>query len=497
MKIPNKSICNLSTANYLQYWIYAFILLHVLVWTIAPTLVRHTLPMDAMEGTTWGHQLEWGYDKNPFMNAWLTALAVHIGGQSGWAIYLLGQLSVALCFWSVWQLGKAILPPVYAFIAIFLLASTQYYNLHAIDFNDNTLELGLWGATILFFYRALCHDQLKDWLLVGILAGLCMMTKYYAAMLFLPMLLFMLLYPQTRSYFKKSKLYLSLLIFLIIITPHTLWLFFHHFVTINYALHRVSSEPTWWNHVIFPARFAWEQFEVFLPALFLSLILFIRNSPATWHMNSFNMRFLIIVGLGPFLLTLLLSALTGIQLRAGWGQPLLTFWGLALLAWFKPIITRKRFIIFVMASLTLFIAVVMGYCFLLLNAKKPSSANFPGKNIAMAMTQTWHDQHHTPLTYVVGARWLAGNISFYSADHPQVYIDANPDFSPWINEKELEQKGALFVWDPTEDRQVTYEEMKKRFPHLKKPTVMHFDWLRNKSMTPVEISVAILPPNTQ
>ena len=144
---------NKITTRQIERWVYAFIILHVIVWTLAPTWVRFTLPMDALEGTTWGQQLEWGYDKNPFMNAWLTALAVWVGGKSGWVIYLFSQLSVALCFWAVWKIGKKILPPMYAFIAILLLECIQYFNLHAIDFNDNTLELGFWSLTTLFFYK--------------------------------------------------------------------------------------------------------------------------------------------------------------------------------------------------------------------------------------------------------------------------------------------------------------------------------------------------------
>src|SRR5580700_6300190 len=97
-----------------QRWFNIFILIHLIGWTLIPLLIRHNLPLDSIEGTIWGHQLEWGYDKNPYLNGWLTALATHIGGQSGWMIYLFSQFSVVLCFWAVWQLGKQFLTPVYA-----------------------------------------------------------------------------------------------------------------------------------------------------------------------------------------------------------------------------------------------------------------------------------------------------------------------------------------------------------------------------------------------
>src|SRR5690349_17952813 len=122
-----------------ERWLYIFIGLHLLLWTLVPALVRDNLPLDSIEGTIWGHQLEWGYDKNPFLNGWLTALATYLDGNKDWMVYLFSQLSVVACFWAVWQLGKKMLPATYAFIAVLILEGIQYFNFHAIDFNDNTL----------------------------------------------------------------------------------------------------------------------------------------------------------------------------------------------------------------------------------------------------------------------------------------------------------------------------------------------------------------------
>lgn len=133
-----------------EFWAFIFICAHLICWTLAPILVRFNLPLDSIEGSLWGHQLEWGYDKNPFLNGWLTALAIYLGGTSGWMVYLFSQVSVALCFFAVWQLAKNILTPPYGLLALMLLEGVQYYHFHAIDFNDNTLELSLWALTSYF-----------------------------------------------------------------------------------------------------------------------------------------------------------------------------------------------------------------------------------------------------------------------------------------------------------------------------------------------------------
>jgi hypothetical protein len=163
----------------------------------------------------------------------------------------------------------------------------------------------------------------------------------------------------------------------------------------------------------------------------------------------------------------------------------------------KPVITPARLKSFLFVWLALFVGIVIAYCTSLIRAPEPSSANFPGQIIANTLTHEWHDKYNTPLAYVVGPRWLAGNIAYYSEDHPHVYIEANKKFSPWIDEAELRRKGAFFVWDPTEEYQMPRDEIKARFANLGSIQVMHFTWRRNLSMTPVEISVAILPPENQ
>jgi 4-amino-4-deoxy-L-arabinose transferase-like glycosyltransferase len=480
-----------------QYWLYLFIALHVVAWTFAPNWVRFTLPMDSIEGAIWGHQLELGYDKNPFMNGWLTALAVHLGGASGWMIYLFSQLSVALCFWAVWQLGKKMLPPLYALVSVLLLESLQYYNLHAVDFNDNTIELGFWALTVLFFYQALTQQRLRDWIFTGVFAAFGMLTKYYTIVLLLPMFCFLLVNKTARQQLKQSGFHIGLVIFLLLNLPHIVWLFSHDFVTVDYALNRVSNPSPQSGHFFYPLQFSWQQFEVLLPSLPLLGLLCIGKKnpqPVEFSPSTFDKKFIAWMALGPFLLTVLISAIANIKLRAGWGQPLWSLWGILLLVWIQPQITRARLMRFLVVFSTYFILLIVAYCAAFIRAKDPSSANFPGKVIAASLTEEWQKTYHRPLKFIGGSRWLGGNIAFYSKDRPSVYIDWNKKFSPWINETKMKKEGAIFVWDPNEDLQTAPEDVRKRFAKLGELRVLHYTWLRNQKMKPVEITVAFLPP---
>ena len=481
-------------------WLYLFICLHLFFWTLIPALVRNNLPLDAIEGTVWGHQLELGYDKNPFLNGWLTALATFLDGQSGWMIYLFSQLSVAICLLMVWKLAKKMLPPAYALISVLLLEALQYFNFHAIDFNDNTLELSLWALTIYFFYKSLRWPNKLSWILTGVFAGLSMMAKYYAAALLAPMFLFLILRQENRKQLTTVAPYLGLLTFLIIILPHTIWLFFHQFITVHYVFVRTSSTPNWTNHLYFPVLFTVQQIEVFAPAILMLGLLFIGKRPASTlqtkkiSLMSFDRQFLFFVGLGPFLVTILLAFIFGITLRAGWGMPLLSLWGIILVATLKPTLSTHKLYRFIALSFILMFVLLIGYAFSLIYSKDQTSANFPGRDIAQALTKEWRDTYHTPLAYVAGSRWIGGNIEFYSPDHPTVFMEWNKTKTTWINERDMEQKGAIFVWE--EDRKQSLpDEVKKRYPQLLTASIREFNLRNNKyNLPPVKVGVAILPP---
>jgi hypothetical protein len=169
-------------------------------------------------------------------------------------------------------------------------------------------------------------------------------------------------------------------------------------------------------------------------------------------------------------------------------------WGIIFIFLAQPNVTAMKFHRFIVILFVLMGLSVIGYSSALIRAPEPSSANFPGKIIATQLTQTWHEKFHTPLAYVAGSRWVAGNVAFYSADRPAVYIDWNKSFSPWIDEKKLKSTGAVFIWDLTDGKTITPAKIQERFATLGPIETQHYAWMRNKNMPPVEFLVAWLAP---
>lgn len=476
-------------------WFYVFIAIHLFLWTVVPFWVRYNLPMDSIEGSLWGHQLEWGYDKNPFLNAWLTTLATYLDGHSGLIIYFFSQLSVVIAFFAVYQLAKCMLTPVYAILSVMILEGIQYYNLHAIDFNDNTLELSLWALTIYFFYKALRSPSYFAWIFTGIFAALGMMAKYYTAVLLSSMALFLWVDAHHRQQLKTLAPYVGLIFFLVIITPHFIWLFFNDFITIKYVFERTASTPHWINHFVFPLQFTLEQLQALSPTLAMMFLLCIfKPAKKRFTVMAFDKAFLWYVGVGPFLLTLLLSFLFNWHLHGAWGMPLFSLWGIMLFSLLKPVISPVKFYRFYIGILVLMIALTCGYSYSLIDSDTPSSANYPGQEIANVITHKWQQQFNTPLAFVAGSRWVSGNVEFYSPDHPAVFIAWNKKLSPWIDINELKQKGGVFVWEVSKNEKLP-QTIRDLFPELQQPMILEFPWHRNNHhLSAIKIGIAILPP---
>ena len=77
---------------------YLFLFLHLLLWTLIPSLTNINLPLDTIEALAWGSNLDWGFNKHPPMSAFFSEIFFNIFGSQDWAFYLLSQIFVVIAF---------------------------------------------------------------------------------------------------------------------------------------------------------------------------------------------------------------------------------------------------------------------------------------------------------------------------------------------------------------------------------------------------------------
>ena len=83
--------------------------------------------------------------------------------------------------------------------------------------------------------------------------------------------------------------------------------------------------------------------------------------------------------------------------------------------------------------------------------ERRTRANFPGAALALKAQETWAAHTDAPLRLVVSDIWLGGNLIANSPQRLAVLIDGYHFKSPWVNDKAVENCGALILDDTTED----------------------------------------------
>lgn len=108
---------------------------------------------------------------------------------------LLGVLSILL----VYAIGRRLHTPIAGFWAAFVLCVTPLHVSHSHFAQVDVPVTFMCLLSVLFTVRAFQEDELKDWTLAGLFAGLAASTKYPQGLVVLPCLLALLFHPSREK----------------------------------------------------------------------------------------------------------------------------------------------------------------------------------------------------------------------------------------------------------------------------------------------------------
>jgi hypothetical protein len=242
--------------------------IHLVTWTLLPILLSHNLQLDLVEDLALGKEWQLGYWKNPSLPWWAADLAFRLTGQVD-SVYLLGPLAAVLCFYAVWLLGRDILGPFQALVAVLILQGIHFYNYSIVKFAHDQMQLPFWAFTGLFFYRALVHARTTDWVLAGIFLGGAFWSKYAAIPLAVTLALFLLFDPFARRAWRTAGPIAMAVAFAIVIAPNVWWLIANDFLPLHYVNARAKAATHWYLYIAYPL--AWAGLFFLLPAVGVAL----------------------------------------------------------------------------------------------------------------------------------------------------------------------------------------------------------------------------------
>ena len=433
MNVTNKNINNIF---------FIFVLSHLIIWTLIPSLTNKNLPLDTIEALAWGSNLDWGFNKHPPMSAFFSEVFFNIFGAQDWAYYLLSQIFIVTAFYYVFKLACEILVNLkLALISVLLLVSIYFYNFTSPEFNVNVCQLPFWSLVVYYSWKIYNSKKIefKDCFLIGLFGAIGFLSKY----LFLYLLTSIFLLFVYSIFINKTKKfdfkYLIIFeVFLVLLVPHLIWLFNNEFITITYGLKRSGlEENVILNHLQNPIIFLLKQIGLLVPFFFL-LWLLIKKIKFKINLKDKKLLFLVFINIMPIVLMFLTSLISGSKIRTMWMTPFYLFFGILFVYLFQLQINIKKLKSFLYGFLFLFFLSPVLYSYISLT-KKDKRTDYPGKEIAAKVQIIWSKDFEKEIEFVTGDEWKAGNLSYH--------LESRPKWEGYLNEKILNESSQFICVD--------------------------------------------------
>ena len=400
---------------------YLFLIAHLFVWTLIPSITNNNLPLDTIEALAWGSNLDWGYNKHPPVSAFFVEFFYFFFGSNDIAYYLLSQIFVILTFYIVWIFSNEFFQnKTLSFFSVLILEGIYFYNFTTPEFNVNVCQLPFWALTVYLSWKLYIKKDTNTVILIllGVTAAIGFLTKYLFAYLLLSVvMIFAYEFFITKTRKIDFKHYLPIEIFFVLLVPHLIWLFQNDFVTIKYAFNRAGLvDYSFLNHLKFPIIFLMKQIGILIP-FFVLCYFIIKKIKIRFDIRDKKKYFILLINFLPIVLMFVTSVVTGSKIRTMWMTPFYLFFGVFILSMFEIKDDEQTFKEFFKPFLILFLLSPITYGMVsLINENKRT--DYKGKVEANKVLQVWQKDFTEKINVVLGDEWYAGNISYHMEGRP-------------------------------------------------------------------------------
>ena len=399
---------------------FIFVLSHLLIWTVVPTITNKNLPLDVIEALAWGSNLDWGFNKHPPGSAFFPEIFFQIFGAQDWAYYFLSSLFVVISFYFVFKVADEILSSkLLSLFSVLILEAIYFYNFTTPEFNVNVCQLPFWSLVVYFSWKIYSSKEIKlsDCFFIGLFGAIGFFSKYlFVYLLASIFLLFMYLILIKKDRKFDFKYFITLEVFVILLIPHFIWLYGNDFITIFYGLKRTGLEPSLINHFEQPILFLFKQIGTLLPFFFLIWLL-VKKIKFKFNVKDKKLLFLLVINLLPIFLIFITSAIMGSKIRTMWMTPFYLYFGVLFIYILKSQINVKKINSFLYGFLFLFFLSPIIYSYVSIS-QTDKRTDYPGKEIASKVQLIWSKDFNGEIQFVTGDEWKAGNLSYHLKSRP-------------------------------------------------------------------------------
>lgn len=409
-----------------------------------------TLFMDSSEAYAWGMQFLGGYGRHPPLTGWIARIWYSVFPAANWSSYALSEVMTGVSLGSIYLIGRRVLGLRRAMLVVFaMMLYPLYFGAKADRFNNYQVLLAVMPLTVWLFLRAFEKPTARVGLALGLGAAAATLTIYSAAFGLAGIGFAALLHPRRGQFFTSPAPYVAAIVYLLALSPHVLWLVHNDFSTLRWATGFVS-EASHRAHVLtyLGQHFALLAFCLIVPAIALwpwrwrsapSGVPFPGERSLVWTIAGVLVAGPVFVGLA-----------FNVFLKPDWGNQFFFLVPIAVVSLLPQVLVTRRAIARAAMVAAIFTVCLLAgapvYSWVRFKTEPDDGLYRPFGEAAAEITRLWHDRFHSPLPIVVSGFDVAAHIVFYSPDHPKMYADFDPAYSPWIDyPAELKREGYVGV----------------------------------------------------
>lgn len=474
-----------------------FCALQLCVWGVVAPAFHAAIPLDVAELAIFANEGVIANYKHPNLPGLILQLGVWLTGTIEVA-YLLSQFSIVGAYVAIYLLSRDFLSERKALLSVLLVSTIFYYHWPTPEFNHNILQIPLWAWATFLSWRAVNTHRLIYWLLLGVVAGAMVWTKYSSGILLFWIFIWLIACAEGRRTFKTPGPYVSVCVFSILVAPQLHYLVSSEFLPLEYAARRASD-----GEIVDSAKFVISQLgnHLFFIVLLLLGGLVGKGALIPAEVKDAEVtRFLILVAVLPVVTVTLLPILTGKGLRSMWGTPMFNFSALLLLYFFGGRVNTQRLRRVAVGAVVLLPLIAALYIAQHLwradFSDKPMRTLWPQEEMAEYFDAEYQTKTGEPIRLIAASDWLGGLLASGSKFQPRVIIDGDSVKSPWMNQVDIMDVGALIVWQGIPDASLR-DFAESLGVDMGNAESAEFLWHPVKADKPIVIQYISVPPRNQ
>jgi len=476
----------LRSRPWLVFW--PAVLLQAAVWIAVPVLFYSAPPEGLAQLLAIGHEFRFEAGVGPPLAYWLAEIAYRSAGMFG--VYALSQICVVVTYWCVFALGRAVVGPTHAAMAVLLMVGISLFTVPSPDFGPPILAAALWALVLLHYWRAM-HGERRSWYALGVAAALLLLSSDAALLLLGALVAFTAILTRGRAVLDAIEAWVVAVALVPFLLLHLIWLAGLLPAASGLALVPMlarlrdaalaGANTMLWLRLLAALILAHAGLAILLVlAAGWPRVRAIPSPPLSRApVESFAATYVKIFALVPGLLATIFAVLFGRALPIGGAAPLVVLSGLALViaAGDSIALYHQRILGFAWAGLLVVPAVFVPILIVLLpwTAGMDLRIAQPAAAMGRFFADSFERRTGEPLAIVTGDPRLAALVALAAPSRPSLFFDADPARSPWVTADDIRKKGAVVLWLTADTTPTPPAAIKAYFPDLVAEVPRAFD----------------------